>query len=132
MVNCNKCNKQITDPKDINVVALFGIKPTTMCNNCYASRERGITRHLFYYPKWFPINSTPFIILLVIATIVFLGIIIAILLGQGGTATINGKPTELSFGVRLMIVFLLLIVLVWQWILWFISRSFVSRIKFSH
>ncbi len=129
MINCKKCNKQITDSKDINVLALFGIKPTTMCNDCYASRERGITRHFFYYPRWFPINSTPFIILLVLFTIIFLGIIIAIFLGQGGTATINGKPTELSSGIKTLISLLFLVVLGWQWTLWFIARGKVNKIK---
>ena len=131
MVNCKKCNKQITDPSDINVLALLGIKPITMCNACYASRERGITRHLFYYPKWFPLNSKPFIIILILATIIFSIIIVAILLGSG-TATVNGEPTELSFGVKALIALLLLVVLGWQWILWFTARSEVNKTKSSH
>ncbi|MBS3125957.1 hypothetical protein J4453_00750 [Candidatus Woesearchaeota archaeon] len=131
MVNCKKCNKQITDPNDINVLALLGIKPITMCNTCYASRERGITRHLFYYPKWFPLNSTPFIIILILATIIFPIIIVAIFLGSG-TAAVNGEPTELSFGVKTLIALLFLIILGWQWILWFIAKSAVNKTKSSY
>ncbi len=130
MVNCNKCNKQITDPNDVNVLAFFGIKPTTMCNSCYASRERGITRHLFYYPKWFPLNSTPFIIILILATIIFSIIIVAIFLGAG-TATVNGEPTEMSIGVKILLSMGFIIILGWQWALWLIAKNKVNAIQSS-
>jgi len=130
MVNCEKCNKRITDPNDVNVLALLGIKPTTMCNDCYASRERAIIRHMFYHPKWFPLNSTPFIIILILATILLSVVIVAILFGNA-TATVNGEPAELSFGVRVLIALLLLVVLGWQWILWFIAKSAVNKVRFS-
>ena len=110
MVNCTKCNKKITDPNDINVVALLGIKPIYLCNNCYSSRERGIARNLFYYPTMFPINSKSFIIILVVATILFSIIIVAVLFG-GGTAVVNGEPTKISFGVRILIALLIMVVL---------------------
>jgi hypothetical protein len=120
MVNCKNCNKQITDSKDVNVLALFGVVPTTMCNDCYASRARGITRYYFYYPRWFAINSKPFIILLVLisARVLFIASLV-----------IFGKTTEAFPGGELIFISILFILLAWQWILWFIARKTMKRVK---
>lgn len=58
MVNCKKCGKEITDQNDFNMLAFLGVKPVSFCNACYSARERGVTRHLFYIPKGFPINAS--------------------------------------------------------------------------
>lgn len=129
MIKCDKCGKQITNPKDVNVVALFGIKPVKMCNNCYASKERGLTRHYFYHPRWFPLNSIPFTIILIFLTIIFsIGIIATI--SAGGTISVSGKPVALSVGIKFVIVLLLSVLLGWQWILWLIARKYVNATKY--
>lgn len=129
MVKCDKCNKQITDSKDVNVVALFGIKPVTMCNNCYAARERGITRHMFYHPKWFPLNSLPWTISLIIGTLLLLVVISIILFNNSITSTANGQATEFSIGWRLLISFIISLLLAWQWTLWIIARNKVNVLR---
>lgn len=122
MINCNKCNKKIKDSNDVNVLALFGIKPTTMCNSCYASRERGITRHLFYYPRKFPINSKPFILILSLVSVIWLILVIGTLLGK---AEVSGSST----GVTILLFTIAIILMGWQWVLWFIAKGKVNAAK---
>lgn len=129
MIKCNGCGKEITRKDDANVLALFGIVPRTFCNNCYASRERGILRNFVYFPDKYPLNSKMFIILLIIGTIIYLGAISFLAFGSTQTANINGELTTLSAGLKIFFSFIISIGLLWYWILYFIARNKLSKLK---
>lgn len=117
MVSCDKCGKRINDPKEVNVLAFLLVKPVTMCNNCYALRERGYLRHILYVPRMFPINSKPFFVLLIIATL-FLIIIISAIFKQAG-----------FFSAQFLVALLISLIIIWAWRLWFIARNVVNQVK---
>jgi len=123
MVNCYKCNKQITNPKDVNVVAFLGLIPRKLCNNCYSSKERGLWRG-FYFPHT-PLNSVLYTISLIVATIILSIALIVVIFGGQISDTSNVSP-EIG---KLMIISLIVLVLVWQWILFIIARITVNEIK---
>ncbi|MFH1175206.1 MAG: hypothetical protein V1698_00605 [bacterium] len=127
MLNCKKCNKQILGSKDVNFVALFGIIPVAMCNDCYASLSRKIAR-IFYTPPRWTINSIPFSIMLFLMTAIFAIIIPTVLLGEG-LATVNGASANLTFGARIIIVVAVLAILTWQWGLWIWTRSSAKKLR---
>ncbi len=123
MVNCDKCGKKIKDKYDINVVALLGFKPVKLCNSCYASKERGITRHLFYIPPKFPLNSKLYPIGGVFIIIIFLWLVPALLFAG---KTLEGEPA--SIFLKIFITSLFGAFLLWYWVLWFIARSVINKI----
>lgn len=119
MIKCDICGKAINDPKDVNVLALFNLVPRTFCNKCYAEKERGITRHLFYAPKQ-PINGKLFIIGLSIFTVIGLFLLLALTFNFGETNQSIGNTGRIFFMV------FVLLVIGWEWILWFIARGRVN------
>lgn len=127
---CSSCNKEIRSKEDANVLALFGLIPKTFCNDCYSSRERGIMRNYIYYPSRFPLNSTMFFVLLIIGTIILLAAIALLLFGSAGTpAIVNGQETTLSGGFKVIISAIILVILIWNWILFSIAKSKLSELS---
>ena len=118
MLKCEKCGKNISEKEDANVLALLGLVPTTFCNNCYSSKERGIERHFFYFPQ-FPINSKMFPLTLIVFTIFVSFISISMLSYQG------------SAPVIILIPFLLILVftVLWEWVLYLFVRKRLSSLK---
>ena len=128
-MNCDSCGKQITRKDDVNVLAFLGFVPKTFCNNCYSSRERGILRNFLYYPNKYPLNSKMFIIFLIIGSIILLGAVLLLAFGSTQTANINGESTPLSGGMKIFFSFIILIALLWNWVLYVIARSKMSRLQ---
>jgi len=129
MVECSSCKKQIVDSKDINVVALLGIKIKSLCNTCYSSRARGILQTTLYYPKGFPLNSILFSILLTIGTLILLFVMYVILFNNAQTIMVNGLPVFFSYEYRIALTGIIFIVLIWQWHLWTTARKIVKSIQ---
>ena len=60
-MRCEVCGKTITLKEDVNILAFLGFVPKNFCNNCYSSKERGLSRHFLYFPRQ-PINSKIYIV----------------------------------------------------------------------
>lgn len=120
MTSCDKCYKRITDFKDINVVALLGVVPKSFCNDCYASRERGLLRGIYYPPKY-PLNSWSFNISLIFATILLL--VFSFIL------FITDSTPEFPSIVKYSLAVLMIIIVIFQWILLVIARNRVNAVK---
>lgn len=71
MVSCKQCGKKITNPNDVNVLAMLGVVPKTFCNGCYSAKERGLMRHIAYWPRQ-PINGTLFKIRFAFLTLIWI------------------------------------------------------------
>ncbi len=122
MINCENCGKEIKKKEDANVLAFLGVVPKTFCNNCYSSKERGFLRHFLYFPRQ-PINSKIYIVGLWILTIVL--ILFAFM------ATLFIKTSDDKFGnfVFTIVLFGWTIILVWQWILYSITKKKLSELR---
>lgn len=129
MINCKKCNKQIISKDDINVTALLGLIPKAFCNDCYSRAERGIKRHMFYVPRWWPINSTVFKIVLGGGTAILILAAIAIFSGQGQwkVGGEEAQASEVSLGAKITLIAIMSILVVWFWALFFIARNMVNK-----
>lgn len=130
MVNCKKCNKALTDPKDVNVVALLGIIPKTLCNSCYALKERGFTRHLFYIPKYFPINSKPFLAIIILMLALWL-LVTVLIFASVGEWTVEGEVVEEGppIWIKFLIVFILFLIVAYVWILYIVARGIINKVE---
>ncbi len=122
MPTCYNCNKDIVKKDNANVLAFLGFVPRTFCNNCYSSKERGFVRHMFYFPKQ-PINSTVYKISLGIETFVVL-----LALAFFGFLLITDS-SKLSFGVLLVIVIVVILIGLWQWILYFKAKGILAGLR---
>lgn len=127
VVNCSNCHKEITNLKDVNVTALLGILVKTWCNDCYAARERGILRHIFYKNNIAPLNSTYYTLTLSVTTIIIGVVAIAMVGGKGTWTTVGGQPPTLSSLIPYAII--VFIILAWGWALWIVARRIVRKIE---
>lgn len=119
MIKCDICGNNITRSDDVNVLALFGVKPTTFCNDCYAKKERGIVRNVFYFPAKYPLNSTLFTLGLVLFSIIGAIFLVAMLLNYAIL------PAGWVGGLAFTIVIIL--VMLFEWTLWFTARRRVRQ-----
>ncbi|MBI2044963.1 hypothetical protein HYT23_02810 [Candidatus Pacearchaeota archaeon] len=120
MPTCYNCNREIIKKDDANVLAFLGFVPRTFCNNCYSSKERGFARHMFYFPQQ-PINSKMYLFGLWVFTLIFVPLILFMVF-----STILNKS---SLAGLLIVVFILLLFLAWQWILYFKAKKILSILK---
>lgn len=122
-MRCKNCGKLISEKKDANILAFLGFVPKSFCNNCYSSKERGLWRHLFYFPKQ-PINSRIYKFKLWLLTLFALGFFIIMIL----SINLSGG---LKQAILLLIIPLLLLlgVVIWLWILHFIAKRKLSKLK---
>ena len=114
MITCNNCGKKITDPKDVNVLAMFGVVPRTFCNGCYSSKERGFARHILYWPKQ-PINGTLFIVRFAFLALIWLAVLAYALVSK----------TSGSW----MIAALFSLIVLWYFLLWRSARNTVKKVE---
>lgn len=132
MVTCSLCSKQIIDPSDVNVTAFWGIMPRVFCNNCYAARERGLWRHIVHGNQKAPLNSTYSLLALVASTVVFAVVAVLFLFAAPEEVVFNNNLTttdQFSLWGKLVVLFLVGALVLYGWILFFVARSIVRRVK---
>ena len=120
MEHCDKCKKNITEKENANVLAFLGVVPKTLCNDCYARKERGFSRHLLYFPKH-PINSKIYIVGLLIGTIIISLLVLMMLCSKEFYN--EWKNDDMG------LIYFFAILLSWYWILHFVTKRKIKKLK---
>ena len=122
-MHCKNCGKLISEKKDANILAFLGFVPKSFCNNCYSSKERGLWRHLLYFPKQ-PINSRIYKFKLWFLT--FFALVFFVIMAISISLLGEFKQVLLLLIIPL---FFLLAIVIWFWALHFIAKRKLSKLK---
>lgn len=116
---CHNCKSALTQ-KNVNILAYFGVKMRSFCNNCYASTERGYIKRMFYVPRRSPLNSGRFYLSLfgVTATFVFF-----ILFGL-----LKNEPFSSSYPIFWPMAGFIAFVNIWYWSMFIFSRAIIKKL----
>lgn len=115
MLKCESCGKIIKNKEDVNALAFLGVQPKYFCNNCYSSKERGLTRHFFYMP-YQPINSKLYSLRLWVSSVLFLICLLIIVFLKKGDDR----------------VFFILFLIIWAvFLAWFLILYFIVKRKLA-
>jgi hypothetical protein len=116
MIYCEKCKKTITEKEDANILLFLFVDPRAFCNNCYSSKERGLSRHFLYFPKH-PINSKAYLYGLRFS-IVYLIIILYLM----GIDEVVARTHSIPF-------IFILIGTIWAWIIHYAIKKSLSELE---